>query len=877
MISKPQTMKSNIYTSRIPFSGTMLLLFFFLISFSGFGQKIITFGPGSGNQNLPFDYSKKNSRSASIYKRNDLKIAGIITRLDWNVFTAQTSATNETIDIYLGETSNDVFTNPKWDSLVLKAQLVAHLTSGNFTIAGWKNVLLNTVFNKLSANSNLLVLIEKTSTATGNIPKFTYDNANAINNHAFSVSDNAFVAPGTLTADTKIPDIRFEFALAPSGFKVVTSTLSSLTLNWALNGVSDSVLILKGLTGTFPAIPQGTPTVRHEGDSISGTVVAHIGKDISFINSDLNSNTAYYYRIFSFFVDNTGSKHFYYSPYLDTNGRTLEAAFMISFNNQFTTDKDSICIAKPDNDTIFGQPREGRYFQWYAGFNSSSELRPIIGANSKDYIINHSGLSVGIYYYCRHDSVKNQTANLSNVVSFKIFPLTVGGSAAVFEASVCQYAKISVLLNTPTGNVLYWVRIKPNSVPDTIHSTFLVIYDSLYIPGIWKYWAAVKSGLCDQVNSAADSVNVIAKPTGTATITKSVLCSGESTKITLSPLGPGEFLNWQRDKTSEITGIPESGTTGIIEGAVVSSSQSNVTVTFNYWIKLNQCTSDKLDTTILVKPAPALSKITGDSLVCSEVQLYDLNVIAGSKYQWTINPTTLGTAVGKSDTTSSVQVQWNPVTSPATGSLTGVVTNRSSGCSASGKINIVVSTGVAPGPEQLIRKLPAVAGELFLFCKNFINQNSVNYNYTWGYENSTGEITLNPDYQDKYFCLFKGYDPTKGYRYFVQMNDKASGKACFTRTYYTPLPTELAPQNDFSICPNPNAGSFKIEIDYETLGSFELSLFDILGHECARLPLTKSLRTESFQISVSSLMRGTYVAMIKFPDGNQLIKKMVIY
>lgn len=876
-------MKSNIYTLRQPFTKAIIFIFLVLVSFSGFGQKIVPFGSGTLNQLQPFADDVKFSRSAAVYSSNALKVKGIITRLDWNVFSTLPAGTNETVSIYLKEILVDTIPSTDWAALNQNAILVYTSATLNFNTTGWKQLILSTVFNKLNASSNILVLIDKSSaTPTGaNAPKFMYDDTPAVNNHASAT--NGTTAPTTLTKNKKRPDIRFEIALAPSGFKVVDPTISSLTLNWALNSVSDSVLILKGLSSTLPTMLQGTATEWHVNDSISGAVVAYKGKDISFINTNLNSNTSYFYRIFSFFTDNTGSKHVFYSPYLDTTGKTLEAAFMISFSNQFTTDKDSICAAKPDNDTVFGQIREGRVFQWYSRLDPSPLLLPIPGANSKDYIIDHTGLPAGKYYYCRYDSVKNMIGpvNQSNIVSFKIFPLSVGGTIlGTLDTSACLNSPITLTLEEYTGNVLYWMRQKPGEVYKKIPNPVDIIEDLLNVPGTWKYYVVVQSGICDSATSKEFNILVKPKPVVTALVEKDPICSGERTKVTLTSEGTGVKYYWKRDNVDKVSGPPADSTSSVIDYTytIKPPAQSDVTVKFTASVVLDLCKSDTITKTVTVRPIPALDKIQGDTTVCSEIALYSLNIVAGTTYQWTITPTESRTIVGKSDSTG-VNVQWLPVTSPQTSVVKGTVTYTSSGCSAFQATTVTVSTGTAPGPEMLVRKTPVVPGELFLFCHNFINNLATNYNFTWGYENSAGEETLNPepDYQDKYFCLFKGYDASKGFKYFVKMNDKTSGKACFTKTYWEQLPTELTPQNDFSIYPNPNAGSFNLEIDYETLGSFELALFDILGHECARLSLTKSQRTESFRISVSSLMRGTYVAMIKFPDGSQLIKKMVIY
>ena len=880
-------MKSNIYTLRQPFTKAMIFIFLILVNLPLLAQVEVRFGnpPGTASQRQPFSDSLKYSRSVALYAGNLANVNGLITRLDWNVTKKETSGLKDyEVTIWLKETSDVSITNTSWDALMGTDTVRVYHHTIKFDATGWKKLLLDSIFNKSNTSKkNILVFIQKYNASPAAIadrPAFSYTPTTGTNMHASLVSNNITPPPPLplLTLDDKRPDINFVLAVNPGNFSITDSTYTSLALNWTKNSKPDPFIILRSSSANLGSMPQGTATSYVVGNQVANGVVVYKGADTTYTDPLLNSGTTYYYKNFSYFSDNTsGSAQYYYSSGVTADGITKKASLTISYSSDFTKDKDTICASNTDSIPVYGLAVGGYAFSWYSSMNDSVHMTIITGATSANYLIRPVASDTATYYYCRH-ATKGSEVVVSNKVILKKIPVSIGGSiSGSIDTSACLGSPITLTLKDYTGKVLYWMRQKAGVGYAKILKTQAILSDTLNVSGIWKYYAVVQSGICDSAASSEFNILVKAKPVLTATVSKDPICSGERTKVTLTAAGTGVQYHWKRDNVDKVSGPAATGISNTIDTTFTSSSQSNVKVTFTTWVILDQCVSDTVKPTVTVKPAPLLNKIVGDSIVCSALQVYDLNVIAGSKYQWTISPTTLGTAVGKTDTTSSVNVQWNPVTSPTTGSLTGTVTNRSSGCSASDKINIVVSTGVAPGPEQLVRKLPAVQGELFLFCKNFINQNAANYNYTWGYDSLGVESKPITDYQDKYFCLFKGYDPTKGYKYFVKMNDKTSGKACFTKTYYTPLPTELAPQNDFSIYPNPNAGTFKLEIDYETLGSFELSLYDILGHECARLPLTKSLRTESFQISVSSLMRGTYVAMIKFPDGNQLIKKMVIY
>jgi plastocyanin len=85
----------------------------------------------------------------------------------------------------------------------------------------------------------------------------------------------------------------------PSSFSASAVSQTQIDLSWNINANSDNVVLAYSLDETF-----GTPTngiTYSEGDNITGGgTLLYLGNASSFSHSTLNSNTPYYYKIWSF-------------------------------------------------------------------------------------------------------------------------------------------------------------------------------------------------------------------------------------------------------------------------------------------------------------------------------------------------------------------------------------------------------------------------------------------------------------------------------------------------------------------------------------------------------------------------------------------------
>ena len=92
----------------------------------------------------------------------------------------------------------------------------------------------------------------------------------------------------------------------PLNFTATAISQTQINLSWSLNTSNNPVLLVYNTTNTF-----GTPTsgtTYNIGQTINGGgTVIYNGSNTTFSHTGLNSNTTYYYKIFSTMTGNTYS------------------------------------------------------------------------------------------------------------------------------------------------------------------------------------------------------------------------------------------------------------------------------------------------------------------------------------------------------------------------------------------------------------------------------------------------------------------------------------------------------------------------------------------------------------------------------------------
>jgi surface protein len=149
-------------------------------------------------------------------------------------------------------------------------------------------------------------------------------------------------------------------------------------------------------------------------------------------------------------------------------------------------------------------------------------------------------------------------------------------------------------------------------------------------------------------------VTVNPKPTAKATATndKQTICSGEAIKaMQLSDAEPAlvadgrntlsvrsdcnrsTVYKWTRDKTSEVTGISESGSGNII-GTLTNTTNAPVTVTFTITPKVTEdncltCDGTSITATVTVNPKPTAKATNNSQIICSGTAIKPMSISSG--------------------------------------------------------------------------------------------------------------------------------------------------------------------------------------------------------------------------------------------------------
>jgi len=165
--------------------------------------------------------------------------------------------------------------------------------------------------------------------------------------------------------------------------------------------------------------------------------------------------------------------------------------------------------------------------------------------------------------------------------------------------------------------------------------------------------------------------------------------------------------------------------------------------------------------------------------------------------------------------------------------------------------------------------------DLLLLCKKFGNDRS-RYKIRWRYTDESRSFDLAADtaFDDKPFCLFKARDTS--YIYYLRISYKKV-KSCEDSLGFK-LPSSLKDQgSSITIYPNPNNGSFDIEINSEYEGITDLTITDLLGNIRQKIKILKQLEIEKRFIHLDNLIKGVYLLEANFENGDRLIKKVLIY
>lgn len=188
---------------------------------------------------------------------------------------------------------------------------------------------------------------------------------------------------------------------------------------------------------------------------------------------------------------------------------------------------------------------------------------------------------------------------------------------------------------------------------------------------------------------------------------------------------------------------------------------------------------------------------------------------------------------------------------------------------------------IVPGPNigNLDSALVAKAGAAFhdfdsvmLICQGCAKYDvGVNYLYTWGYTDDLNNEHLLTQDSHQQFWVFK---KDVSYTYYFL---KLSNGECEIPVKYTLRLKDHDFPSAISLYPNPSSGIFTIQLNSDFIGMVSLRITDLVGKDQQHVEIEKKEAVIQVAFNIGNLKKGVYLVEASLPNGERLIKKVLIY
>jgi len=492
----------------------------------------------------------------------------------------------------------------------------------------------------------------------------------------------------------------------PQNFVATSISQSQINLSWSLNSSNNPVLLVYNTTNTF-----GTPTSGtnyNVGQTINGGgTVIYKGSNTSFAHTGLNSNTTYYYKIFSIMTGNT------YSTGVTAQATTLPepiSGFSLDFEACANWSTDFTPWTSYDGDgkttyqsadcdftgegTAFGfmafNPSLAGCFDTHGGERCGVSICPADGTESNDWIIspqiqmNNNG-SISFW-------VKSPKPGTWGNETYDVLVSTTNNQPSSFtaiatdEIAPASWTQKTYSLSAYNNQAIY-VAIRHRAT-----DKFMMMIDDIVID----------TGTVSPTN-----------PVASFTYSPSNICQGAQV----------QFTNTSQNATSYIWSFPG--------GNPSTSTQTNPVVTFNTagninvtLIAFNGTISDTIIQSITVNPLPIVSASANPSSICvGDSSIF--SATGANTYNW-------------SNGMSGSQITVSPATS-STYTVTGTNLN---GCTNTATVSITVNAS----PTININANPQ---SICIGSSTIISASGAN-TYSWSNGMSGSQITVSPTTSSTY-------------------------------------------------------------------------------------------------------------------------------
>ena len=275
--------------------------------------------------------------------------------------------------------------------------------------------------------------------------------------------------------------------------------------------------------------------------------------------------------------------------------------------------------------------------------------------------INLASSTAGTYTVTNTIASTGGCSQVSATSSVTISPLSVGGTATATLSTLCSGNSTTITVAGYTGTIQWqqspdgstgWANVTGGSGPNSPTYTTPNLVSTTY------YRAVITSGACAGANSTTALVTISPSPIITATPSSNqTICSGTAiTPIEISVSNGGTF-NWSRNNTTNVSGIPNNGSTSPISGTLTNNTtiQQTTAILIN---ATNGICNSSATINVIVNPRPTINGTNLTQTICSGTSIATItlssNGVVGTTYNWSRDNTANLTGIAASGSGSPI-------------------------------------------------------------------------------------------------------------------------------------------------------------------------------------------------------------------------------
>ncbi len=625
----------------------IVLLGFILHSSLIYGQTF-TIGTGTSTTGLvPITSSAAYSYNQTIYPASLLTAQGMspgmaITSIAWYVNTANTSTTNATWVVYLGNTAQNSYASAtNW----IPSTSLTQVFSGSVvpSPAGWKTITLTTPF--VWNGSNLVIGVDENAASFSSTTTMFRTTTTTTNNSIYRGNTLNILptTPGTATGLLMYyPNI--QLGIGCWG----TQNNASISLNSSAGCPGSPITITSTGASTSTGISyqwQSSP---------NGVSWSNVGTNTPTYSA--NPLTTQYFQMITSCLYNGSSS------------ASNQVLFTVNPSPNATITANGPTTFCQGNSVTLSIPQEiGVTYQWKNnGVNIS-------GATSSSYQVTSSG------NYTVEATNATPCSTTSNQISVTVSPISVAGLASTNQTICTGSSPANITLTGNTGTIQWQVstdNVNFNTITGATTTT-LTTAQLGTLTTTRYYRAVVTSGTCASVNSNVVTVTVSPISVAGTAGSNQTICSGSSlANITLS--GNVGTIQWQVS-SNNVTYSPIPGaTTNPLTSAQMGIL--NVTQYYRAVVTSGTCTSANSNVvTVTVNPSSVAGTMSVNQIICSGSLPSNITITGSTgTIQWQV---------------SSDNVQFNNITGANTATLTSAQMGT---LSTTRYYRAIVTSGVCP-------------------------------------------------------------------------------------------------------------------------------------------------------------------------------------